>query len=293
MIVLICENCKSNLTATELDYNVSRCIYCGKKLPKQQTSSDKSMDDAIKEVVNHFGYSILQDNRKFIAVFVDFAPKLKVSKKVLSVALQAKSINDLISCPTSRRIEVIKRIIQELKPLLTDLEIQVVICALISAFDWETSYIRTLFLDPSANKPDNNGQRSPPLDKDKSMPEKTNRLYDVDRLFNRNKQRNKNYRKKAKIKKAIIAVVIVIIIVILLISLTIRLISSKQEKSTAVRGDLNGDGVVTNADLALLQDYIINTDSIPEEKREAADYDGDGKITSHDALQMKKDLKGE
>ena len=68
---------------------------------------------------------------------------------------------------------------------------------------------------------------------------------------------------------------------------------SKQGKSKILRGDLNGDGVVTNADLELLQDYLVDTDSIPEDKQQAADYDGDGKISSHDALQMKKDLKGE
>lgn len=275
-----------------LDYNVSRCIYCGKKIPQQQTSSDKSMDNAIREVVDHFGYSILLDNRKFIAVFMDYAPKLKISKKALSIALQAKSISELTSCPSSRRIEVMKKIIQELKPFLTDLEIQIVICAFISAFDWESSYIRTLFLDSSSNEMDNHGQRSPPAFKDKSSPEKINKPDDVDGLLNRHKQRNKNYRKKAKIKKAIIAVVIVITIVIVTL-LALSLISSKQEKSTVVRGDLNGDGVVTNADLELLQDYIINADSIPDEKRQAADYDEDGKITSHDALQMKKDLKGE
>ena len=250
------------------------------------------MDNAIKEVVDRFGYSILLDNRKFIAVFMDYAPKLKISKKALSIALQAKSISELTSCPSSRRIEVMKKIIQELKPFLTDLEIQIVICAFISAFDWESSYIRTLFLDSSSNEMDNHGQRSPPAFKDKSSPEKINKPDDVDGLLNRHKQRNKNYRKKAKIKKAIIAVVIVIPIVIVTL-LALSLISSKQDKSTVVRGDLNGDGVVTNADLELLQDYIINADSIPDEKRQAADYDEDGKITSHDALQMKKDLKGE
>ena len=289
---MICKYCNSNLTAIVLDYNVSRCIYCGKKIPQQQTSSDKSMDNAIKEVVDRFGYSILLDNRKFIAVFMDYAPKLKISKKALSIALQAKSISELTSCPSSRRIEVMKKIIQELKPFLTDLEIQIVICAFISAFDWESSYIRTLFLDSSSNEMDNHGQRSPPAFKDKSSPEKINKPDDVDGLLNRHKQRNKNYRKKAKIKKAIIAVVIVIPIVIVTL-LALSLISSKQDKSTVVRGDLNGDGVVTNADLELLQDYIINADSIPDEKRQAADYDEDGKITSHDALQMKKDLKGE
>lgn len=88
---MICRYCNSDLTAKELDYNVGRCIYCGQKIPIHQISSVKPMDDAIKEAINQFGSSILLDNRKFVAVFVDYAPKLKASKKALSIALNAKS----------------------------------------------------------------------------------------------------------------------------------------------------------------------------------------------------------
>lgn len=137
-------------------------------------------------------------------------------------------------------------------------------------------------------------QRSPPLVKTGSSSARLSRKdsADLDALLDQHNNRLLNYHKKAKMKKTIISIVIIGLIVAFLMSFIVGLLS-RQGKSTVLRGDLNGDGVVTNADLELLQDYLVDTDSIPEDKRQAADYDGDGKITSHDALQMKKDLKGE
>ena len=137
-------------------------------------------------------------------------------------------------------------------------------------------------------------QRSPPTVKAQPSHGRLSRKdsADLDAMLDQHNNRLLNYHKKAKVKKMIISIVIIALILAFLISFIVGLLS-KQGKSTVLRGDLNGDGVVTNADLELLQDYLVDTDSIPEDKREAADYDGDGKITSHDALQMKKDLKGE
>lgn len=137
-------------------------------------------------------------------------------------------------------------------------------------------------------------QRSPPMVKARTSSDRLSRKdsADLDVLLDQHNDRLLNYHKKAKMKKIIISIVIIVLIVAFLMSFIVGLLS-KQGKSTVLQGDLNGDGVVTNADLELLQDYLVDTDSIPEDKRKAADYDGDGKITSHDALQMKKDLKGE
>lgn len=101
----------------------------------------------------------------------------------------------MISCPKSKRIEVVKHLIQELKPLMNMLEIQVVICALISALDWDSSYIRILFLESTANNYIDSEQRSPPKKNESKNDEDIDKA--IDRYFNSSK--NSRHKKKSVI----------------------------------------------------------------------------------------------
>lgn len=62
-----------------------------------------------------------------------------------------------------------------------------------------------------------------------------------------------------------------------------------QSRVTAViPGDLTGDGAVTDADLALLRDSLLNRESLSGIESRAADMDGDGHVDTSDLLLAEK-----
>ncbi|WP_293975282.1 leucine-rich repeat protein [uncultured Ruminococcus sp.] len=62
------------------------------------------------------------------------------------------------------------------------------------------------------------------------------------------------------------------------------------EKSSAVIGDVNGDGSVTVLDATVLQKYLAGLDSLSDEQLAVADTNGDGQITVLDATAIQKYL---
>ncbi len=50
-----------------------------------------------------------------------------------------------------------------------------------------------------------------------------------------------------------------------------------------IKGDINGDGRVTIADVRILLKLVMKPDSATSAQKVAADVDGDGKITLKDA----------
>ncbi len=57
---------------------------------------------------------------------------------------------------------------------------------------------------------------------------------------------------------------------------------------SAIKGDINLDGRLTDADLTLLKEYLVGNQGLYGQSLRNADINGDGKITSTDTLQLKQ-----
>ena len=70
--------------------------------------------------------------------------------------------------------------------------------------------------------------------------------------------------------------------------------SGKATSSTevVVKGDVNGDGMITSIDALMVKRHIIQTYKVDGAYSKAADINGDGKLTSVDALYIKRHIIG-
>ena len=57
-----------------------------------------------------------------------------------------------------------------------------------------------------------------------------------------------------------------------------------------VAGDLDGDGELTDADIEMLQQYILGDLELTEDQMALMDYDGNGTVDIRDMIQWKKVL---
>ena len=57
-----------------------------------------------------------------------------------------------------------------------------------------------------------------------------------------------------------------------------------------VAGDLYGDGELTDADIEMLQQYILGDLELTEDQMALMDYDGNGTVDIRDMIQWKKVL---
>lgn len=59
-----------------------------------------------------------------------------------------------------------------------------------------------------------------------------------------------------------------------------------------IKGDLNNDGMITYADLVILQAYLIQKISLTENQILAADISGEGNISVMDVARLYRHLLG-
>ena len=59
---------------------------------------------------------------------------------------------------------------------------------------------------------------------------------------------------------------------------------------SAVKGDVNNDGVIGSGDYILIRKHILGTGKLTESQEKAADYNGDNKINSQDYILIKKKI---
>lgn len=57
-------------------------------------------------------------------------------------------------------------------------------------------------------------------------------------------------------------------------------------------GDVNGDGVISKADVTLIQEYLVGKKDLDKYQLIAADVDGDGEVSLKDASLIQKLLAG-
>jgi len=78
-----CNNCGSEWNSNQ---SVTKCPFCGESLiDKNKTIS--TLDEGIKEIVSMFGIEILQNEKRFYSLVMDFVPYNEKEKKLLKYAL--------------------------------------------------------------------------------------------------------------------------------------------------------------------------------------------------------------
>ena len=55
-------------------------------------------------------------------------------------------------------------------------------------------------------------------------------------------------------------------------------------KKAEITGDLDGDGEITSSDALNILQLVVSGENLTDEQKKLADMDGDGEITSADAL---------
>ena len=68
--------------------------------------------------------------------------------------------------------------------------------------------------------------------------------------------------------------------------------SSDEQLTVIVKGDLDGDGYVTNRDASRAARYLINKETLNETQIAAVDVTGDGKVNNRDASFLARFLVG-
>jgi hypothetical protein len=59
-----------------------------------------------------------------------------------------------------------------------------------------------------------------------------------------------------------------------------------------IKGDLNGDGMITYADLVILRAYLLEKISLTDNQILAADISGEGNISIFDVSKLQRHLLG-
>ena len=133
-----CNNCGSEWSVNTKYSQISSCPFCGASLIKIETSSkETTMMETMKLIFQQFGTDIILQKNKFISIFVDYAPRLKKEKKILSVALDENIADFFVNCEVEEREANIRKARRAMNLIMSESAIDLVISSFIDALDWE------------------------------------------------------------------------------------------------------------------------------------------------------------
>lgn len=69
--------------------------------------------------------------------------------------------------------------------------------------------------------------------------------------------------------------------------------TKSQKKNALLYGDVNNDGIISNADVTLIQQYVADMVEFDTYQKIAADVNGDGKISMSDITMIQQVLSGQ
>ena len=77
-----CSKCGAEWTTGNVQSQLSACPFCGASLVATvSVGEDLTMPEVMARIVEHFGEEILSQEKRCLAVFKDFAPKMERSRK--------------------------------------------------------------------------------------------------------------------------------------------------------------------------------------------------------------------
>lgn len=131
-----CNKCNAEWTPGNASISMGNCPFCGATLIVEAKTKEVTLESALKQLINDFGISILQNPKKCIAIFRDTAPQLRNEQKILEVAMNFGVGSFFINCPPEDRKKNVNRAMQSLEFLNNESK-KLVITALVKALDWE------------------------------------------------------------------------------------------------------------------------------------------------------------
>ncbi len=132
-----CEHCGAEWTIGKKQMVVSHCPFCGEALVQErQTENVLSMETALRVIIGIYGTGIISDQRKFISVFKDVAPKLKDEQKILNFSLSLGISDYFADCPVKERKDNIIKARYALDCLNSEIR-EMVIASFIKALGWD------------------------------------------------------------------------------------------------------------------------------------------------------------
>ena len=130
-----CINCGSEWIAKGTYSQVRSCPFCGESL-SPASEDDITLDSVLKNIFDQFGTDLLLDRNKFIAVFVDMAPKFKQEKKIISIALNESIAPLLINEDNKDEIIVLEQITTKLNDIMAPSAIRLIVSSFLPALGW-------------------------------------------------------------------------------------------------------------------------------------------------------------
>lgn len=134
-----CQKCGSEWKNTNQLMEITMCPFCGKSLSEREDSNKPlTAGYVIKKIIEQFGVDIILNKKKFLSIFSDFAPNMKMEKKILSVALE-ENIGQIIVGTNPNEVEAsIQKIKRALDIIMSENAINMIISSFSEALSWET-----------------------------------------------------------------------------------------------------------------------------------------------------------
>lgn len=133
--MMICEKCKSEWNTPRSFYQSNKCPFCGATLI--ESKSQDTMENVVKQIFEQFGSEILLDKNKFLAIFVDYAPKMKKERKMLAIALDEGVAKFFVNCAECDRETNVDKARKSMNPIMSETAVDTVIQSLIFALGWK------------------------------------------------------------------------------------------------------------------------------------------------------------
>ena len=135
-----CNNCGSEWSVNTKYSQISSCPFCGVPLTRAENfSKEATISETMKLIFQQFGSDIILQKNKFLSIFVDYAPRLKKEKKILSVALDENIADFFVNCEVGEREPNIQKARRAMNLIMSESAINLVISSFTDALGWNTS----------------------------------------------------------------------------------------------------------------------------------------------------------
>ena len=132
-----CSKCNREWTSEHTNSKIMNCPFCGAPLVSDLGKSDElTMQDVVSMIVECFGTEIIAQEKRFLAVFKDFAPKLQYEHKILKIAFEEDIAGFFLNCPVDSRAAHAEKATKALDAILSKEASKSVVQAFLKAFGW-------------------------------------------------------------------------------------------------------------------------------------------------------------
>ena len=135
---MICKKCKSEWSTSSRFFNSNKCPFCGATL-EEVKENQGTMETVVKQIFEQFGSEILLEKNKFLAVFADYAPKMKKERKMLNIALDEGVAIFFVNCAEYDRETRVNQAKKSMSLIMSETAIETVIQCFTFALGWEST----------------------------------------------------------------------------------------------------------------------------------------------------------